>query len=207
VAKKTPEERAAIRAQVEAARDPNKDRTAHEAERGVKKMTLGELADELPTDRSIGDYLKMLHQETDDRGCAIMGGAFVEHCLTTAIRCRIVDPGEEVANAWFKGANAPFRTFSAKIQLGRAIAMYGPQMHAQLSAIKDIRNTFAHRALPLEFSNPAVAEKMMDIAPFARGGNEHDMKLLFATGCVSIGDALIRDSFEHGGKIMEPTFP
>jgi hypothetical protein len=184
-----------------------KDREKHSAARGVKKVTRKQLMAEIPDPKDMPAYLKMLHFDADDRGCAIMGGGLVEHYLTQAIKCRLIDPGAELAGEWFTGTNAPFATFSAKIQLGMAIGIYGPLMHGQLTAIKDIRNVFAHRALPLTFDHPALMDSILKLAPFLKGSKENKYKLVFATGCVSIGDALINDAADHAGRDMETSFP
>lgn len=188
-------------------RPSGKDRSAHEASRGKKMISLSDLANELPSEGDLAAYLKMLEYETDDRGCAIMGASFVEHCLEVAIRCRIMDPGDETAELWFKGINAPFKTFSAKIQLGMAVCIYGPEMHARLSSIKDIRNVFAHRALPLEFSHPSIIASIKKVAPFVEGSFEDNWKLVFATGCISLADSLIFHAHVHAGRQLNTSYP
>lgn len=184
-----------------------KDRANHTAARGVKKPTRQQLMAEIPDPADMPAYLKMLHYEADDRGCAIMGGGLVEHYLTQAIKCRLIDPGAKLAGEWFTGPSAPFATFSAKIQLGMAIGIYGPLMHGRLNAIKDIRNVFAHRALPLTFYHPALLDSILKLAPFLKGSKEDDYKLVYATGCVSMGDALIKDAAGHSGRDMETAYP
>lgn len=168
--------------------------------------SLSELTNEFP-DTDASSYLKMLLTETDDRGGAIMGSAFIEQCLEVAIRSRIADPGKDIANSWFKGPNAPFSSFSSKIQLGRALAIYGPQMQDQLIAIKDIRNVFAHRALPLDFNHPSLLSAVHKVAPFMRGSKSDKFRSAFVSGCFVIGSSLIEDAYKHGDKELTVTFP
>jgi hypothetical protein len=77
-----------------------------------------------------------------------MMAALVELALKDAIRVRIADPGDNISHQWFDGDNAAFGSFAAKIQLGRALGIYGPVMHGQLTVIKNVRNQFAHCAVP-----------------------------------------------------------
>ena len=184
-----------------------KDRAKHTAARGVKKPTRQQLMAEIPDPADMPAYLKMLHFEADDRGCAIMGGGLVEHYLTQAIKCRLIDPGAKLAGEWFIRPSAPFSTFSAKIQLGMAIGIYGPMMHGRLNAIKDIRNVFAHQALPLTFEHPTLLDSLLKLAPFLKGSKNDNYKLVYATGCVALGDALIKDAAEHAGRDITTSFP
>lgn len=170
-------------------------------------MRLSQLTKELPQPADLSGFLKTLQFEVDDRSCAIMGSALVEDYLTQAIKCRLIDPGQEIAGRWFSGQNAPFGTFSAKIQLGLAIGIYGPQMHKRLGAIKDIRNAFAHRALPLQFDHLALLEALTKMAPFLEGSKENNYKLLFSTGCIVMAEALIKDAAAHAGRDIETSFP
>lgn len=183
-----------------------KDRSAHLSARGQKAPSLQDLMRDKPDPANIKDYLKTL-MAADDRSCAIMGGALVEESLEIAIRCRMLDPGETIANAWFKGPSAPFATFSAKIQLGLALAIYGPENHARLGAIKDIRNAFAHRFLPLAFDHPALEGSLMKFAPFLKGSAETELKMIYATGCAVQANTLMEDAIEHSGRMMQPTIP
>jgi hypothetical protein len=183
-----------------------KDRTNHQAARGKKMPSIHDLTREKPAIGDIQEYLKTL-MSVDDRSCAIMGGALVEECLEIAIRCRILDPGKTIANGWFKGPNAPFCTFSAKIQMGLALAIYGPQNHGRILAVKDIRNAFAHRFLPLDFDHPALVTSLHKFAPFLKGSAETNMKLIFATGCVVQARSLMEDALENGGKVMTTSVP
>ncbi|MFY7837735.1 MAG: hypothetical protein ACOVQ0_15790 [Novosphingobium sp.] len=164
------------------------------------------LTREKPEMGNVKEYLKTLI-EVDDRSCAIMGAALVEECLEIAIRCRIVDPGKDIADGWFRGPNAPFGSFSAKIQMGLALAIFGPQNHGRILAIKDIRNAFAHRFLPLDFDHPALKASLHKFAPFLKGSAEDDMKLIFATGCIVQAKSLMEDALENGGKVMTTRFP
>lgn len=135
--------------------DPNKDRTAHEARRGKKSPTLSDLLTEIPANFSLEQFADDLVAESD-RSAAIMASALVEQALYQMLVCSLADWGEATRRAWFEGPNAPFRSFSAKIAFAHAIGILGPTTTELLNTIRNVRNVFAHRVLPLDFTNPAV---------------------------------------------------
>lgn len=183
-----------------------KDRKAHEAARGRKKLKLNQLASQRPTEEQLARYAELLEQETD-RGLAVMAAALVENALEVAIRSRIADPGERISSAWFSGTNAPFGTFGAKIQLGRALAIYGANMQGRLATIKDVRNAFAHSSIPLDFTHPAVRDACKGLAPKEPEEIGKSQRVVFGAMCLTEAVCLIKDAFEHGGKELEVSFP
>ena len=200
------EERAEIRGQAEAKRRSGKDRSSHDAKRGEKVPTLQSLSGQMPTEAEILGFIGITLKESD-RGAAIMAAALVEMSLEMAIRAKLVDPGQEITKSWFSGTNAPFGTFSAKIKLGRALAIYANEMDSRLGAIKDIRNTFAHRNLPLDLENEAAIEACNKMAPFMKRATFKDnYRMVFVTGCVTHAHSLLKFAMKHGGKTMIPDF-
>jgi hypothetical protein len=184
----------------------NKDRKAHEASRGRKKLKLTQLASQRPTEEQLLRYAELLERETD-RGLAVMAAALVENALELAIRSRIADPGEHISSAWFSGINAPFGTFGSKIQLGRALAIYGEHMQGRLATIKDVRNAFAHSSIPLDFTHSAVRDACEGLAPKEPEEIGKSQRAVFGAMCLTESICLIRNAFEHGGKELEISFP
>lgn len=182
------------------------ERSQHESARGEKIPSLSDLINEVPNLDS-NSYIEYLQTKTDDRSSAIMGAAFVEQCLEAAIKCRIADPGKDIAESWFRGPNAPFSSFSSKIQLGMALVIYGKVTHSQLVGIKDIRNIFAHRSLPLDFKHPAIVKAFHKVAPFMKGSKSEEFRSAYVIGCFVIGKSFIDDAFKHGGRELEVSFP
>ena len=52
----------------------------------------------------------------------------------------------------------PLGTFSAKIDLARALGLIDTQTRRDLRVIKDVRNVFAHAENPVRFASPEVVD-------------------------------------------------
>lgn len=189
MARTTSEERAETRRQTEKRRQSGKDRTAHENARGERMaISLDDLANELPSDGDLVSYIDYLIGE-NDRGAAVMATALVERALEDAIRAHLVDPGDGTPNTWFKGPNAPFQTFSAKIALGRALGIYGPETEGKLTGIRKIRNVFAHRMVPIQFSHPVIQNACLKLSS-SRKPDGSDAKIMFGALCLALAKSL-----------------
>lgn len=186
--------------------DPSKDRSGHEAKRGMKKVALQDLASELPTGADLGNYTKYVQTESD-RGAAVMAAALVEKALEDVIRAHLAEPEDGSADTWFQGINAPFRTFSAKIALGRALAIYGEHMEARLIIIKNVRNAFAHRMIPLDFSHPTLVEECLKLSPNPEEHKDWSRRVIFSTSCLAVAEVLGKYAIKKGGGELEVHFP
>lgn len=95
-------------------------------------------------------------QSESDRGVAIMGSALVEQALEAALRRTLSHLQENELDKWFMGSLAPFRSFDAKIKLGRGIMKYQEDAEGRLTIIRKIRNIFAHYSGPITFDHPQL---------------------------------------------------
>jgi hypothetical protein len=179
----------------------SKDRAAHVGARGKKAPTLEGLARELPSQDDLIHYTAYVVAESD-RGAAVMASARVEQALEDAIRAHLAEPGDGAADTWFKGPNAPFQSFSAKIALGRAIGIYGAKLERSLTLVRKIRNAFAHRMLPLDFSNPAVAAACTKLAPSANP--DVLPRIAFSGACLGFADMLRSEALSPHRKDHPP---
>jgi len=177
----------------------------HRESRGEKMVPLSDLANELPGDDDLTKYTEYLIEESD-RGAAVMATALVEKALEDAIRARLADPGDGMQDTWFKGINAPFRTFASKISLGRALGIYGEETEARLTIIKKIRNAFAHRMIPLDFSHPTLVAACLELSPYPEK-NQFGARVLFGTSCLLTAHLLGGDAMEKNRREIEVTFP
>jgi hypothetical protein len=84
--------------------------------------------------------------EQTDRGAAIIGAAIVEHYLERALLSRMRPLSNGRYKELFDG-KAPLATFSAKIEMGHALNIYGEKTRADLASVNWIRNRFAHNIL------------------------------------------------------------
>jgi hypothetical protein len=53
---------------------------------------------------------------------------------------------------------APLRDFDAKIRMGHALGLFGPQTYEDLKLIKYIRNAFARAPSPISFSTVEIRQ-------------------------------------------------
>lgn len=168
-------------------------------------VTLSDLSNHRPTVEELADFKQYIMEESD-RGSALMAAALVELALTDAIRARIADPGETMTAKWFEGPLAPFGKFADKIELGRALGIYGDHMHERLSMMKSVRNTFAHTVMPLNFQHPAFDEIFKVLTP-KQEMLKLPRKILFAVACMALAQTIGNDAAARGGRDMEVTFP
>lgn len=102
-------------------------------------------------------FFELLKSETP-RMAAILAAAGVEDGLEFAIQHQYM---KGLSNAEFKlifDHDDMLSTFGAKIKMGHALRLYGDITQADLTCIKDIRNTFAHAKMKLDFLHSAVIE-------------------------------------------------
>jgi DNA-binding MltR family transcriptional regulator len=70
----------------------------------------------------------------------------------------------------------PLGTFSAKIDLARAMGILDEAAQSDLRAIKAVRNVFAHAENPVRFTSPEVLAKAQRLALWRDGA---DARMLF----------------------------
>jgi hypothetical protein len=113
-----------------------------------------------PRNRQQTEFVAILHEmdSADDRTAAIVAAAFVENNLALAIlaRLRILTEAEQRNLFENRGILADF---SAKIDMGYALNIYGSLVRDDLDKIGQIRNRFAHDLQVRDFDNPEVAGK------------------------------------------------
>jgi hypothetical protein len=163
VPKKTEEQRAEARRQAETRRRPDAEKAAHFSARGKRVMSVAKLTREQVTEEDVRLLRPYLDQESD-RGLAIVASAMTEHGLFWSIYRRMPDLGEEMKRAVFEGRGAPLSSFSAKIVMGRALGIYGPDTERALNQIREVRNAFAHALKPIDFSHKAIEQACRSLA-------------------------------------------
>lgn len=92
--------------------------------------------------------------EGSDRVVAIVVGTLVEARLTTAIKAR-VKLTERIGENMFR-TSGPLGSFSAKIDLGYMIGLYGEPAWRELVTLKDVRNWFAHHLESASFKSQKI---------------------------------------------------
>jgi DNA-binding MltR family transcriptional regulator len=100
------------------------------------------------------DFLKQINSIDNDRGAAILASTLLETGLRSALAARIcIHSADRIA---IFDNNGPLSTLDSCIILARALHIVGEKTYHNLNTIKHIRNTFAHAAAPVSFSNPEI---------------------------------------------------
>ena len=100
------------------------------------------------------------HTELDgesDRAAAILAAAYFEERLCDAIMRKFTTINKDLREKIFTGYG-PLSTFSAKIDIARALGIYDQKTYNALHKIKKIRNMFAHASTPIEFNQQEIAD-------------------------------------------------
>jgi hypothetical protein len=84
-----------------------------------------------------------------DRAAGIVAAACVEDQLAGAIQSKM-EYDEVIIREMFR-SSGPLGSFSAKINLGYLMRLYGKDTKNELDTIKEIRNSFAHRPHTKDF--------------------------------------------------------
>jgi hypothetical protein len=143
---------------------------------------------ETPTDDYLENLLHIVGSESD-RGVAIMCSAMVEQALESALRKALPHMNDTELAEWFEGHNAPFRNFDAKIKLARGLKICDDSVEIKLNLIRKIRNTFAHRSLPLDFEHGGL-QNLRDRLVGDLDSHHLDRKEVFAAYCLAVTNLL-----------------
>ena len=122
---------------------------------------LRKLSREIPTEKKVLKLLRSLtsaDHHAADRAAAIVGCAFVEAALETAILAKFVPMASETERSnIFDGESGPLATLSARIRIGHALGIFGPQTRKELDRLRHIRNAYAHSASQIKFITPEIS--------------------------------------------------
>lgn len=75
-----------------------------------------------------------------DRGLGIVLGSMVDNALEDMLAHFLVEPIEDLMDR-----NRPLDAFSSRIDVARAVGIYGKSTQRDLHTIRDIRNAWAHK--------------------------------------------------------------
>jgi DNA-binding MltR family transcriptional regulator len=123
-----------------------------------KPKTLIEISKQSPTTEEIDALLSEIDTH-NHRASAVLGGAFVEDALESAIQKRFIVLGKTKTDKLFDYPG-PLSSFDAKIRVGYAIGLYGQIIHNDLDVIRHIRNAFAHAKKPISFDTQEVINEL-----------------------------------------------
>lgn len=107
-------------------------------------------------------YMDLFEQESD-RACVILTVSIIDELLTSALKIKLV-PNHSSRDTLFDGANAPFSTFSAKIDLSHRIGLLSTQLCRDIHLIRKIRNEFAHNIEGCNFDDSRVKNRVIELS-------------------------------------------
>ncbi|WMT71062.1 hypothetical protein [Bradyrhizobium sp. Ash2021] len=142
----------------------------------------------------IAEFTKQLHNESNDRGAALLAVTNADVALSAALyqRLRIGEAKREE----FDKLGGPLETFSQRIMMGEVLQIYGPDTKYNLDLLRLLRNTFAHAHIPVTFETKEIAASIQLFKPLP-------LKLPHAVGAdakpVPAGS---RDRFLHHCEIV-----
>jgi hypothetical protein len=117
------------------------------------------LSKQIPKPEHFSAFMREIAAEKNDRGAAILLATNVEtaldYALISALRGAAFDDLFE--------RDGPLSDFHNKVQMGRALRIYGPETHSNLRIIRHVRNTFAHVRIPITFDTPEVADACQEL--------------------------------------------
>jgi hypothetical protein len=99
----------------------------------------------------------------DDRTAAIVGLAFLENNLALAIMSRLRDMDETEQKDLFDEPLSLLGGFSAKVEIGYALNIFGKSVRSDLKRLNRIRNRFAHYLEVRNFDHPEVSKFCDDL--------------------------------------------
>jgi hypothetical protein len=94
----------------------------------------------------------------DDRAEVLVSATLLEQSLETAIAHKFPGLTPENQGYLFSDPGAPLWEFDAKIRVAFALGIFGELARADLSAMRKIRNVFAHSRLKISFETPEIVE-------------------------------------------------
>jgi len=175
-----------------------------------KPLSLNSFSRQLPSEDELELVFKSLDTETD-RGAALIGGELVNAALFTAISCRLAMPENSSQEAaWFSDITAPLASFSSRIQMGRALGIYGPYTQKRLTAVRMIRNAFAHSLRPIDFGHELVIKECSHLAlskMAETSASQHVSRLEYVMAVDRLTRELITDAFDQGDREMIVRLP
>jgi len=123
-----------------------------------------------PEWRRLSDLIGSVGAESE-RGMAVLVAAELDRVLELLLKAYF-EPGKHCKNL-FEGGTPPLGSFSAKIDLARALCLITEEEWADLQVIRRIRNDFAHRP-NVKFEDAKIASwasRFVD-AKAGKGGAE-----------------------------------
>jgi DNA-binding MltR family transcriptional regulator len=100
------------------------------------------------------DFYRQINADKNDRGAAILATTFLEAALENALSRSMANSAANFVEVFDN--NGPLSSFDSKLLIAESLGFLGPTTKHNLTIIKHIRNTFAHAAVPIDFSTKEI---------------------------------------------------
>lgn len=155
--------------------------------------------------------VKELEGQTD-RGATIVGAAWVEEALLSAIETFLVKDKK----AWDRlfRQSGPMSSFAAKIDLAQLLGMTSKVINSDLHILRSIRNEFAHSIFDkenaqLSLATPHIRDKCLALQSVAHEKHTNPRNAYIRTCAILNSDFYLHRFFGHtvadGGRILAHT--
>jgi hypothetical protein len=104
----------------------------------------------------------------------ILAVSILEDWLTGTLKARM-RPLSETVEARLFGGQAPLRSFAAKIDIAYALQIIDAQTQANMRALKDIRNDFAHATTILHIDSPELTRRFQKLSGWTKDCDLHKL--------------------------------
>jgi DNA-binding MltR family transcriptional regulator len=123
----------------------------------VISMSINDLIRKVPNHDELNLAYREIELQDSDRASAIIAAAYLEDVVKFALsRCFVELTGKEY-DALF-GSSGPLFSFSAAINVGYALGIYGKIARNDLDNIRKLRNVFAHAMVPVSFYTTEIIQ-------------------------------------------------
>jgi hypothetical protein len=125
-------------------------------------------------------------ENQSDRAAAIILAAWVEEELLGAIKSKL-EKDDSIFKKLFYNSG-PLSSFSAKIDIAKALGIYDSEIYSDLNIIRRIRNEFAHEILDknnfaLSFESKHIRDRALSLKVSAYEKHS-EPRIAYTRGCV-----------------------
>jgi hypothetical protein len=154
-------------------------------------------------------------REEGDRAAAIVAAAILESLLEDCIVARLLPMSNTHRESLLGGGDSSFATFSAKINLGFSLGLFGPKGKNDLTYIRKIRNEFAHYP-GRDFSHPEISKLCLlltnyvtdlgdEVRQFHDANPEINLRWRYLYAAHEIGYGMLKETRLHHATPPAPT--
>lgn len=111
------------------------------------------------------DYFERLHlglQRDSDRSVAIVAAALLDEALANSLKAKLL-PAIKKENCIFSSPQSPLGSFSSRIDAAFQLGLISKHLHRDLHLIRKIRNDFAHNPWDLNFEDPKIKSRVIEL--------------------------------------------